>query len=69
MNWYEEFYRVESTHTLFGDTDRIVEATTATIGRYFDQRLRSHICRRCEGSQGFEELDELPTIPPVLCCR
>lgn len=40
-NWYEEFYRVESTPTLFGDADRVVKATTATIGRYFNERLKS----------------------------
>ncbi len=41
-DWYEEFYRVESTPTLFGRAeDRIVKATTDTIGRYFNQRLKS----------------------------
>jgi len=41
-NWYQEFYGVESTPTLFGaDEDRVVKATTATIGRYFNERLKS----------------------------
>jgi three-Cys-motif partner protein len=40
-NWYEEFYRVESTPTLFGEADRVVKATTETIGRYFNERLKS----------------------------
>jgi three-Cys-motif partner protein len=41
-NWYEEFYRVEATPTLFGGSEeRIVKATTETIGRYFNDRLRS----------------------------
>ena len=41
-DWYEEFYRVESTPTLFGaPEDRIVKATTETIGRYFNERLKS----------------------------
>jgi three-Cys-motif partner protein len=40
-DWYEEFYRVESTPTLFGDADRVVKATTETIGRYFNERLKS----------------------------
>lgn len=40
-NWYEEFYRVERTPTLFGDTDHIVKATTETIGRYFNDRLKT----------------------------
>lgn len=39
--WYDEFYRIESTSTLFGDADRVVKATTETIGRYFNERLRS----------------------------
>ncbi len=40
-DWYEEFYRVESTPTLFGDADRLVKATTETIGRFFNERLKS----------------------------
>ncbi|HKY23384.1 MAG TPA: three-Cys-motif partner protein TcmP [Vicinamibacterales bacterium] len=40
--WYEEFYRSESTPTLFGGAaDRIVKASTETIGRYFNNRLKS----------------------------
>jgi hypothetical protein len=27
--------------TLFGDADRVVKATTETIGRYFNERLKS----------------------------
>ncbi len=37
--WYEDFYRVERESTLFGEADRVVKATTETIGRYFNQRL------------------------------
>ena len=40
-DWHEEFYRVESTRTLFGDAERVVKATTKTIGRYFNERLKS----------------------------
>lgn len=40
-DWFEEFYRVESTPTLFGEADRVVKATTETIGRYFNERLKS----------------------------
>jgi three-Cys-motif partner protein len=40
-DWYEEFYRVRSTSTLFGDEDRIVKATIDTIGKYFVRRLKS----------------------------
>ena len=39
--WYEEFYRVETTPTLFGnDTTRVVKAKMETIGRYFNNRLK-----------------------------
>jgi three-Cys-motif partner protein len=40
-DWYEEFYRVEREPTLFGDAEHVVKATTETIGRYFNDRLRS----------------------------
>jgi three-Cys-motif partner protein len=41
-DWYDEFYRVESTPTLFGNAvDRVVKASTDTIGRYFNNRLKS----------------------------
>lgn len=40
--WYEEFYRVESTPTLFSKPeDRIVKATTDIIGKYFIRRLET----------------------------
>lgn len=41
-DWYEDFYRVESMPTLFGGAeDRVVKATTDTIGRYFNERMKS----------------------------
>jgi three-Cys-motif partner protein len=41
-NWYDEFYTVETTPTLFGDAEqRITKAATETIGRYFNQRLKT----------------------------
>jgi three-Cys-motif partner protein len=41
-DWYEEFYRVESNPGLFAAAeDRVVKATTETIGRYFNERLRT----------------------------
>lgn len=40
-SWYDEFYRVERTVTLFGEADHVVKATTETVGRYFCERLRS----------------------------
>lgn len=42
QDWYDEFYRVEHKPTLFGtEEERIVKATTETIGRYFNGRLKS----------------------------
>ena len=39
-DWYDEFYSVELTPTLFGtDQERIVKATMESIGRYFNNRL------------------------------
>jgi three-Cys-motif partner protein len=39
-DWSEEFYRFESTPTLFGGAvERVVKASTETIGRYFNDRL------------------------------
>ena len=41
-DWYEEFYRFESLPTLFGEPEeRVVKASTETIGKYFNNRLRS----------------------------
>jgi three-Cys-motif partner protein len=41
-DWYQEFYRVEADPTLFGiNEDRVVKASTETIGRYFNARLRT----------------------------
>jgi three-Cys-motif partner protein len=40
-DWYDEFYKVETTRTLFGtDQDRVVKASMETIGRYFNDRLK-----------------------------
>lgn len=40
-DWYDDFYRVETMPTLFGDdNERIVKATMETIGRYFNNRLK-----------------------------
>lgn len=39
-DWYEEFYRIETSPTLFGnDQERVVKASMETIGRYFNRRL------------------------------
>jgi three-Cys-motif partner protein len=40
-DWYEEFYKVETAPTLFGDEERVKKATVETIGRYFNERLKS----------------------------
>ncbi|MCP3957959.1 MAG: three-Cys-motif partner protein TcmP [bacterium] len=40
-DWYDEFYKVEVKKTLFGDErEHVVKATMATIGRYFNDRLK-----------------------------
>ncbi len=39
--WYDAFYRVEHVPTLFDTQEtKVVKATTETIGRYFNDRLR-----------------------------
>lgn len=40
-DWYDEFYRVEKHYTLFGPEERLVKTTTESIGRYFNDRLKS----------------------------
>lgn len=41
-NWYNEFYSVETTPMLFGDDkERVVKTTMKTIGRYFNNRLKT----------------------------
>lgn len=41
-NWYEEFYKVEQTADLFGNEEgRVIKATNETIGRYFNDRLKT----------------------------
>lgn len=40
-DWYDEFYKIETSPTLFGDDkERVVKATMETIGRYFNNRLK-----------------------------
>jgi three-Cys-motif partner protein len=39
-DWYEEFYKVEISHTLFGTAEeRVVKASMDSIGQYFVKRL------------------------------
>lgn len=41
-DWYEAFYSVEATTDMFGtEIERVVKASTATIGQYFVERLKS----------------------------
>jgi len=40
-DWYEEFYNVETTPTLFGDEQELVKAKMQTIARSFTSRLQS----------------------------
>lgn len=40
-DWYHEFYDVKVERGMFGnDQERVVKATTSTIGRYFNDRLK-----------------------------
>jgi three-Cys-motif partner protein len=40
--WYDEFYKVETSPTLFGDPqDRVIKAPMEAIGRYFNDRLKT----------------------------
>jgi three-Cys-motif partner protein len=40
-NWYDEFYSVERRYGLFDETERVIKASTETIGWYFNNRLKS----------------------------
>jgi three-Cys-motif partner protein len=41
-DWYDAFYKVEPAPTLFDNSEtRVMKATTDTIGRYFNDRLRT----------------------------
>jgi three-Cys-motif partner protein len=41
-SWCDDFYRVETTTNLFGDdVNHVVKASIESIGRYFNDRLRS----------------------------
>lgn len=41
-DWDNDFYEVESVSTLFGEKEqRVKRATTGSIGRYFNNRLKS----------------------------
>ena len=41
-NWYDKFYDIQITPDIFGDEqERVVKATTETIGRYFNSRLKN----------------------------
>ncbi len=40
--WYDEFYDIQTTPDIFGNAqERVVKATTETIGRYFNNRLKN----------------------------
>lgn len=39
-DWFEEFYQVSATPTLFGNDQELVKAKMDTIGRYFNNRLK-----------------------------
>jgi len=39
--WYPEFYRVVTEENLYGAAERVIKASVETIGRYFNDRLRT----------------------------
>ena len=39
--WRDEFYSVQKTSTLFGPTEQVEKATIESIGRYFNERLKT----------------------------
>lgn len=40
-DWYEDFYRRIRTPALFGEEETVIKASTETIGRYFNDRLKT----------------------------
>jgi len=65
-DWYEEFYRVESDPGLFaGAEDRVVKATTETIGRYFNKRLKSVFAAVAESPKVLRNKAQCPLY--LLC--
>ncbi len=40
-DWYDEFYRVETEPTLFGDEQQVIKARMETVGHYFNERLKT----------------------------
>lgn len=40
-HWRDEFYRVQKTATLFGPAEQVEKATMDSIGRYFNDRLKT----------------------------
>ncbi|HYG63914.1 MAG TPA: three-Cys-motif partner protein TcmP [Thermoanaerobaculia bacterium] len=41
QDWYDEFYKVQSTPTLFGPQETPVKESLETIGRFFNERLKT----------------------------
>jgi len=40
-DWYDEFYRVDTEPTLFGDEQQVIKARMETVGHYFNERLKT----------------------------
>ena len=48
-DWYEKFYKVESSRNLFGDDEEeVIKTKMETIGLYFNERLKSVFARVSE---------------------
>jgi len=70
-DWYDEFYRFESEKTLFDDapSERVVKASTATIGRYFNERLKGIFAAVAEEPRVLKNRAGCPLYTSLLCRR
>jgi len=67
-DWYDEFYSIESTTTLFGmEQERVVKASTETIGRYFNKRLNAIFAGVASSSGVLRKLHKQSLVPAMLC--
>ena len=66
-DWYNQFYRIETESTLFATTEeRVVKASTTTIGEYLQLAPQERVRRRCTRAEGPAEFHQLPSLPSLL---
>ena len=63
-NWYDEFYRVESTPTLFGDARR--QSDDGNDRTLLQRAPEDGVRGRCRGAEGATQLGELSALPALL---